>query len=74
MPQKIICKECNEVLYVGTLLKSPHDVIKLFERKCPACGKELSFETEPYPSPPTKPHYDTSIHNAYAPKHPYLPG
>ena len=46
MPQKILCKECNEVLYVGDLLKSPLDVIKKFEGKCPKCGKYLAFETD----------------------------
>jgi RNase P subunit RPR2 len=46
MPQRILCKECNEVLYQGDLLKSPQDVIKKFEGKCPICGKDLSFETD----------------------------
>jgi hypothetical protein len=45
MPQRILCKECDEVLYEGDLLKSPQDVIKKHEGKCPACGKELAFET-----------------------------
>lgn len=46
MPQRILCKECSEVLYEGDLLKSPQDVIKKFEGKCPACGKDLLFETD----------------------------
>jgi len=55
MPQKILCKECNETLYEGDLLKSPQDVIKKFEGKCPSCGKDLTFETDAVsvkPSPP----------------------
>ncbi len=46
MPQRILCKECGEVLYVGNLLKSPRDVIKQFEGKCPKCEKDLAFEKD----------------------------
>lgn len=46
MPQKILCRKCNEVLYEGDLLKSPQDIIKKFEGKCPACGNDLSFNTD----------------------------
>ena len=46
MPQKILCKECGEVLYVGDLLKSPRDIIKQFDGKCPVCNKELVFDPE----------------------------
>jgi len=53
MPQRIVCKECNEVLYEGDLLKSPQDTIKKFEGKCPGCGKALSFETDAVSVKPT---------------------
>ncbi|MCX6649256.1 MAG: hypothetical protein NTV61_07700 [Candidatus Bathyarchaeota archaeon] len=43
MPQKIVCKSCKEVLYEGELLKSPQDIIKKFEGKCPKCKKDLKF-------------------------------
>jgi RNase P subunit RPR2 len=46
LPQKIICSACKEVLYEGELLKSPQDVIKKFESKCPKCKKELKFKME----------------------------
>ncbi len=46
MPQKIVCKSCKEVLYEGDLLKSPQDVIKKYEGKCPKCKKDLRFSTE----------------------------
>ena len=46
MPQKIVCKSCKEILYEGDLLKSPQDVIKKYEGKCPKCKKELKFSTE----------------------------
>ena len=55
MPQKILCKECNETLYEGDLLKSPQDVIKKFEGKCPSCGKELNFETDAVSAQPSPP-------------------
>lgn len=46
MPQLMLCSECKEVLYKGDLLKSPRDVIKKFEGKCPVCGKDLAYVTE----------------------------
>jgi hypothetical protein len=46
MPQRILCKKCKEVLYEGDLLKSPQDIIKKFEGKCPQCGKKLNFESD----------------------------
>jgi hypothetical protein len=46
LPQKIVCRSCKEVLYEGELLKSPQDVIKKYEGKCPKCKKELKFSTE----------------------------
>jgi hypothetical protein len=46
LPQKIVCKSCKEVLYEGELLKSPQDIIKKFEGKCPKCKKDLKFSTE----------------------------
>lgn len=46
MPQRVICRECGEVLYEGDLLRSPQDVIKKFEGKCPKCGKGLGFDGE----------------------------
>lgn len=46
MPQRILCNSCNEVLYEGEILKSPQDVIKKFEGKCPKCSKDLSFKLE----------------------------
>ena len=54
MPQRILCKECGEVLYVGNLLKSPRDVIKQFERKCPKCGKDLAFKADAVTVKPSK--------------------
>jgi len=46
LPQKIVCKSCKEVLYSGDLLKSPQDVIKKYEGKCPKCKKKLRFSTD----------------------------
>jgi len=46
LPQKIVCSACKEVLYEGELLKSPQDVIKKFEGKCPKCKKDLKFKME----------------------------
>jgi NAD-dependent SIR2 family protein deacetylase len=46
MPQRMLCNKCKEVLYEGDLLKSPQDIIKKFEGKCPRCGKNLAFVTD----------------------------
>ena len=46
MPQLMLCSECKEVLYEGDLLKSPQDIIKKFEGKCPVCSKDLAFVTD----------------------------
>ena len=46
MPQRMLCSKCKEVLYEGDLLKSPQDIIKKFEGKCPECGKDLAFLTD----------------------------
>jgi len=54
VPQKVICKNCGEILYEGDLLKSPQDVIKKFEGKCPKCGNELGFEGEAVQVKPCK--------------------
>ena len=54
MPQRILCKECDEVLYEGDLLKSPQDLIKKFDGKCPSCGKDLSFEPDAVTVKPAK--------------------
>jgi RNase P subunit RPR2 len=46
MPQRMLCNKCKEVLYEGDLLKSPQDIIKKFDGKCPKCGKNLAFITD----------------------------
>ena len=45
MPQKITCSECGHVLYEGDILKSPQDIIKKYEGKCPKCGRRLDYST-----------------------------
>jgi NAD-dependent SIR2 family protein deacetylase len=55
LPQKTVCRSCKEVLYEGELLKSPQDIIKKHEGKCPKCKKELKFTTEGVEIHPGKP-------------------
>ena len=43
MPQKVTCSECNYLLYEGDILKSPKDIIKKFDGRCPNCNKKLDF-------------------------------
>lgn len=46
MPQKIKCGKCNKILYEGDILKSPGDIAKRHDGKCPECGKELRLDTK----------------------------
>ena len=43
MPQRIFCSECGHCLYEGEILKSPQDVLKKYDGRCPSCNKRLSF-------------------------------
>ena len=43
MPQKVICEKCGFILYEGTDLKPPDEIIQNHEGKCPKCGKKISF-------------------------------
>jgi predicted RNA-binding Zn-ribbon protein involved in translation (DUF1610 family) len=43
VPQKVICEKCGFVLYAGTELKPPDEIIQMHEGKCPECGNEISF-------------------------------
>jgi DNA-directed RNA polymerase subunit RPC12/RpoP len=43
MPQKIVCRECGEVLYESYELKPPEEIIEQLGGTCPRCGKKLKF-------------------------------
>jgi DNA-directed RNA polymerase subunit RPC12/RpoP len=46
MPQRVVCSECSKLLYEGDILKSPQDIVKKFDGRCPSCGRKLTFSTE----------------------------
>jgi DNA-directed RNA polymerase subunit RPC12/RpoP len=46
LPQKVTCAECNHLLYEANILKSPQDIIKKFDGRCPECNRKLSFEAK----------------------------
>jgi len=46
MPQRVICSECAHVLYEGDNLRSPQDIAKKYEGRCPSCGKILKASME----------------------------
>jgi hypothetical protein len=46
LPQKVTCAECNHMLYEDNILKSPKDIIKKFDGRCPECNRKLSFEAK----------------------------
>jgi hypothetical protein len=43
MPEKVVCQECNCVLYEGDELKPPDEIIQKHDGKCPNCGRKLSL-------------------------------
>ena len=45
MPQEIICSGCGYYLYEGNILKSPQDIIKKYDGRCPQCNKKLDFSS-----------------------------
>ncbi|MGD2200045.1 MAG: hypothetical protein PVJ38_00260 [Candidatus Bathyarchaeota archaeon] len=45
MPQRVTCAECNHLLYEGDILKSPQDIIKKYDGRCPECNRELNFDS-----------------------------
>ncbi|MGD2141975.1 MAG: hypothetical protein PVH79_00675 [Candidatus Bathyarchaeota archaeon] len=45
MPQRVTCAECNELLYEGDILKSPQDIIKKYDGRCPKCNRKLNFDS-----------------------------
>lgn len=45
MPQRVSCSECNHLLYEGDILKSPQDILKKYDGRCPNCNRKLGFTT-----------------------------
>jgi uncharacterized protein with PIN domain len=43
VPQRVICHDCNHVLYEGPELRPPDEILHQHEGKCPKCGKKLSL-------------------------------
>jgi len=54
MPQRVLCHGCNYVLYEGSELKTPDEIVSLNGGKCPKCDRKLSLlpmdvEVKPIP-------------------------
>ncbi|MEJ5327506.1 MAG: hypothetical protein WHU54_04565 [Candidatus Bathyarchaeia archaeon] len=43
MPQLVICHGCKHVLYEGSELKPPDEILQSYDGKCPKCGRKLSL-------------------------------
>jgi hypothetical protein len=43
LPQKVICEKCGHVLYEGSELKPPDEIIQANDGKCPSCCKKIAF-------------------------------
>ena len=44
MPFEIICNDCGFVLYRGSEMRSPKDVLRAFRGKCGNCNAKMSIE------------------------------
>jgi hypothetical protein len=42
-PQRVICHGCNHILYEGTELRPPDEIISQNGGKCPKCSRKLSL-------------------------------
>jgi hypothetical protein len=54
MPQRVICHGCNHILYEGTELRPPDEIISQNGGKCPKCSRKLSLlplDVEVIPQP-----------------------
>ncbi len=43
MPQTVTCNQCGYLLYEGSELKPPDEIISKHNGKCPKCGKKLAL-------------------------------
>ena len=43
MPQQVLCEECGQVLYQGSELKPPDEIIQTHDGRCPKCNKKISI-------------------------------
>jgi hypothetical protein len=43
LPQRVICEKCGFILYEGSDLKPPDEIIQTHDGKCAECGKKISF-------------------------------
>ncbi|MFQ6085337.1 MAG: hypothetical protein ACE5OY_03610 [Candidatus Bathyarchaeia archaeon] len=41
--QRIVCDNCQHILYEGGELRSPSEIIQEYNGTCPKCGKKLRF-------------------------------
>jgi len=46
MPQAVVCGGCGHLLYRGTELKTPDEIIQQNAGVCPSCKKKLAFKIE----------------------------
>lgn len=44
LPVRLVCHQCNAVIYEDPELVSPKEVIEKSEGKCPKCSAPLTFD------------------------------
>ena len=46
MPLKVTCSKCDHELYEGDILKSPEDIIRKYDGRCPECKRDFGPYSE----------------------------
>jgi hypothetical protein len=44
MPFEIVCDDCGFVLYRGSEMRSPKDVMRTFKGRCGNCAEKMSID------------------------------
>jgi ribosomal protein S27AE len=42
LAQRILCGKCGQILYEGTELRPPYEIVETYNGKCPKCRKNLA--------------------------------
>ena len=46
MPFKVMCSSCQEVLYEDVELRPLTEIMKMYDGRCPRCGKKSDLNPE----------------------------
>ena len=46
LPERVFCDACGAILYDGSELESPIEIIQRYNGTCPKCQKTLSYDVD----------------------------